>query len=370
MKVLIATGLYPPEVGGPATYSKVLETELPKHGIEVQVLPFSRVRHLPKIFRHIRYFFYVLREGKGVDIIYAQDPVSVGLPAFLAARILRKRFLLKVVGDYAWEQASQRWGFGGTLEEFQYADLPFMPRLLRFLERYVARRALRAVVPSRYLAKVVGKWDVAKRDIAVIYNGMEKLTDAGNKPVLRGLVRFNGKLIVSIGRLVPWKGFRELIGMLGRMKKDFPDIKLMIIGSGPDMASLEEEASRKGLADDVIFTGALSRDVLLRYVRLSDVFVLNTRYEGFSHQLLEVMAVGVPVVTTKIGGNPEAIEHEKNGFLVAPNDTAKIEGYVRLLLSDAALRARIVAAGKRKVAQFSDERMVAETAKLLSLCMS
>ena len=365
MKVLIATGLYPPEVGGPATYSKTLETELPRRGVQVLVLPFSRVRHLPKIIRHLRYFFLVLREGKDVDVIYAQDPVSVGLPALCAARFLKKKFLLKVVGDYAWEQAVQRSGFAGTLEEFQYASLPLVPRVLRFLERYVARHAVRVVVPSKYLGRIVGQWGIAKKDISVIYNGMEELADTGNKPVLRGLVRFNGKLIVSIGRLVPWKGFRELIGMLTGMKKDFPDIKLMIIGAGPDMAELEEEAAHKDLADDVIFTGALPRDVLLRYVRLSDVFVLNTRYEGFSHQLLEVMAVGVPIVTTKIGGNSEAIEHEKNGFLVAPNDTAKIEGYVRALLSDAVLRARIVAAGKRKVKQFSDERMVTETVKLL-----
>ncbi len=366
MRVLIATGLYPPEVGGPATYSKILETELPKRGIAVLVVPFSRVRHLPKIIRHARYFFLILKEGKNADVIYAQDPVSVGLAAWCAAKILGKKFLLKVVGDYAWEQAVQRSGFEGTPEEFQYATLPLLPRALRALERFVALRARRVVVPSKYLAKIVGQWEVPRRNIVVIYNGMEELADTGNKPVLRGLLKFHGKLIVSIGRLVPWKGFHELIGMLSSMKKDFPDLKLMIIGAGPDLPALEEEASRKGLADDVIFTGALARDILLRYVRLSDVFVLNTRYEGFSHQILEVMTVGVPVVTTKVGGNPEVIEHEKNGFLVAPNDVGRIEGHIRALLSDAALRARVVAAAKRKVNQFSEERMIVETVKLLA----
>jgi glycosyltransferase involved in cell wall biosynthesis len=149
------------------------------------------------------------------------------------------------------------------------------------------------------------------------------------------------------------------------MKSDMPELKLMIIGAGPDMASLEEEAIKKGLEDDVIFTGALSRDVLLRYVRLSDVFVLNTRYEGFSHQILEVMAVGVPVITTKIGGNPEAVEHEKSGYLVQPNDLRRIEKYVKALITDIPLRAKIIAGAKRKVKQFSDERMLTETVKLL-----
>ncbi|MDE2079555.1 MAG: glycosyltransferase family 4 protein [Patescibacteria group bacterium] len=365
MKVLIATGLYPPEVGGPATYTRVLETELPRSGITVSVLPFSRVRRLPKIIRHVSYCWHAFRMARDADIVYAQDPVSVGFPAMLAAKLSGKPFLLKVVGDYAWEQASQRWGFAGTPEEFQHAELSIPPKFLRALERFIARQAVRVVVPSKYLARIVSTWGVEKKRLVVIYNGMEKLADAGNKPVLRGLLKFRGKLIVSIGRLVPWKGFRELIVLLERMKKDMPDLKLMIIGSGPDMAELEAEAAARGLADDVIFTGALPRDVLLRYVRLSDVFVLNTRYEGFSHQILEVMAVGVPVVTTAIGGNPEAILNEKNGFLVTPNDLKKMEQIIVRLLTDATLRARITAAGKRTVAGFTNERMARETAALL-----
>ena len=106
--VLVTTGIFPPDIGGPATYSKLLLDELPKHGLDISVLSFGEVRHLPKIIRHISYFFKVLRRGKGVDIIYAQDPVSVGLPSVVASKILRKKFLLKVVGDYAWEQYMQK----------------------------------------------------------------------------------------------------------------------------------------------------------------------------------------------------------------------------------------------------------------------
>jgi len=85
MKILIATGVYPPESGGPATYSKFLNDNLPGKGFEVEVYPFREVRKYPKIIRHIAYFLEALRKAKGKDIIYAQDPVSVGLPAFLAS---------------------------------------------------------------------------------------------------------------------------------------------------------------------------------------------------------------------------------------------------------------------------------------------
>ncbi|OGG43072.1 hypothetical protein A2841_01490 [Candidatus Kaiserbacteria bacterium RIFCSPHIGHO2_01_FULL_48_10] len=365
MKILIATGLYPPEIGGPATYSQCLEELLPLHGRAVSVLPFSRVRKFPKIIRHIVYFFLILREGWHSDVIYAQDPISVGIPSMCAAFLMRKTFLLKIVGDYAWEQATQRFAFSGTPEDFQTATVHPVARLLRALERLVARRAKAVIVPSKYLGKIVRLWGVPQKKLQVIYNGIESLGETGNKMVLRGLINFHGKLLISVGRLVPWKGFGVLIEALPHLREQFPDLKLLIVGSGPQLPLLEQKAQELHLENEIIFTGALSRDVLIRYIRASDVFVLNTSYEGLSHQILEVMAVGVPVVTTAIGGNPEVIEHEKNGFLIKPNDLTALVRYTGDLLQHAQLRAKIVSAGKRTVLGFSNEKMVAETSTFL-----
>jgi len=365
MRVLITTGLYPPEIGGPATYSKCLAENLPAEEIEVSVLPFSRVRKFPKIIRHIVYFFLVLREGWDADIIYAQDPISVGLPSMCAAFLLWKPFVLKVVGDYAWEQATQWAGFAGTPEDFQNAKVHFVAGVLRHFERLVAKSAHFVVVPSKYLGKLVRAWGVPQKKVRVIYDGIESLGDTGNKMVLRGLIHFHGALLISVGRLVPWKGFMGLIETMPLLRKRFPDLKLLIVGSGPELSRLEQKAADVGLENEVIFTGALTRDVLIRYIRASDVFVLNTSYKGLSHQLLEVMAVGVPIVTTNIGGNPEVIENGKNGYLVAPNDATAFAAQVSDLLADATLRAKIVAAGKRTVAGFSNDNMVAETAAFL-----
>src|SRR3970282_2746467 len=97
---------------------KILNDELPKRGIEAVVLSFDEVRHLPKVVSHILYFAKIFTKGHDCDIIYAQDPVSVGLPAFLAAAVLRKKFFLKVVGDYSWEQGVQRFGVDESLDDF------------------------------------------------------------------------------------------------------------------------------------------------------------------------------------------------------------------------------------------------------------
>lgn len=367
MRVLIATGLFPPEGGGPATYSKTLAEELPKRGFEVLVLAYRKVRKYPKFLRHVAYFFKLLARTLRFkpDVIYAQDPLSVGLPSALVALVTRKKFVLKVVGDYAWEQATQRFGYTGTIEQFQSSNTRHpMSGILRRVERWVARRALRVVVPSKYLGRIVWVWGVSKKNITVIYNGIETET-VGLKQVIRGLLRFKGKLIISMGRLVPWKGFEALIRVHRALKKKFPDLSLLIVGTGPDQKKLENLAQELGVGDSVIFSGNVERAVALRYMRAADVFVLNTHYEGFSHVLLEASSVGVPIVTTKIGGNPELIEDNVNGYLIKPNDEATLAHRIEKLLSSPETRLRIAGNAKKRVEKFSIARMVDETASIL-----
>jgi len=365
MRVFIATGVFPPEGGGPATYSKTLLDELPKRGFEVDVLPYRSVRGYPKFLRHTVYFFKLLRRSFKPDVIFAQDPVSVGFPAALVSKLTRKPFLLKIVGDYAWEQATARFSYTETLEHFQKDDTLFIvPLVMRFVERWVARQAIKVIVPSRYLGRIVREWGIPKKKITVVYNGIEA-EQVGLKQVIRGLLKFKGKLVISVSRLVPWKGFDTLICVYAKLRKRFPDLALLIVGAGPDMEKLERLAGELGVSDSVIFTGNVERSVALRYMRAADVFVLNTRYEGFSHLLLEASAVGVPIVTTKIGGNPELIEDNVNGFLVQPDDADALERRIEKLLASPETRARLAGNAKKRVGNFSVDRMVEETADVL-----
>ena len=107
--------------------------------------------------------------------------------------------------------------------------------------------------------------------------------------------------------------------------------------------------------------------MLLRYIKASDVFVLNTGYEGFSHQLLEVMDVGIPLITTKIGGNPEIIKDGENGLLVGYNDEKGLEKSITKLLSDKKYANKLAEEAKKKVKEFSEERMIKETINALEL---
>jgi hypothetical protein len=154
MKILIATGLYPPESGGPATYTKLLVERLPALGMDMAVLPFSVVRYLPKVLRHGAYFWKCFWLAQKVDIVYAQDTVSVEFPAALAAILAGKKFLVRVPGDYAWEQARQRFGIIDELDVFQTKRYGLHIELLRSVQKFVARRACAVVVPSEYMKTV------------------------------------------------------------------------------------------------------------------------------------------------------------------------------------------------------------------------
>lgn len=367
MKVLIATGIYPPEIGGPATYTHMLVEHLPAEGVEVSLLMFREVRHFPKGIRHILYFFKALSRGRSADVIFAQDPVSVGLPTVLASIILRRKFFLRLGGDYAWEQARGRFSIKETPDEFVSAKTFVSPvvSVFRFVQTFVAKRARKIIVPSKYLAGIVAKWGIPEEKIAVVYNAFDipSLSDA--RASLKRELGMQDQAIVSAGRLVKWKGFEVLVNIMPQISQSFVDAHLYIIGEGPEQVALERAVQQNKMRDRVTFLGALPHEILLRYLKAADVFVLNTGYEGFSHQILEAMAVGTPIVTTDIPGNRELITHKVTGTLVPFDNKEELSFAIRDALSVGREIEGMVARAKDKAGTFTVSRMIDDTLKVI-----
>jgi glycosyltransferase involved in cell wall biosynthesis len=118
IKILIATGIFPPDIGGPAQYAKRLAEELSAKGNDVKILSYSLEKRLPPILRHGLYFFRVFFSLAGVDLIIALDTFSVGLPAAAAAKLLGKKVIIRVGGDFLWESYVERTGDLIKLREF------------------------------------------------------------------------------------------------------------------------------------------------------------------------------------------------------------------------------------------------------------
>ena len=367
MKVLIATGLYPPEIGGPATYAAMIEEMLPSCGIETQVFPFGRVRHYPKIVRHIIYTYKLWKGSRKMDIIYALDPISVGLPALIVARLRRKPFLIRLGGDYAWEQGRVRFGLTETLDEYltKKTPRPLFVTLLAVLQTFVTKRAVSVVAPSQYLKSVIERWGVSKDKIVVIYSALFLASVKEDREQLRTQLSYTNPTIISIARLVPWKGFDALLRVVLTLLKTYPQLTFIIGGDGPEREHLEAETKKLGIQDHVRFTGLLEREALAAAVKAADVFVLNSSYEGLAHQLIEAMHIGTPVVATNIGGNPELIESGVEGFLVPFDDEEAMVDAIKRILDHPETRTRIVQSARGRSKDFSQSVMFGKIEELL-----
>lgn len=362
MKITIATGLYPPEIGGPATYAAMLESELPARGTEVTIVPFGFVRHYPKVIRHLVYAWKLFQASKQTDIIYALDPISVGLPSSMVAFLKQKPFLVRLGGDYAWEQGRMRFGVVDTLDEFLLKKefWPWQVKLFSLIQTYVVKKARRIIVPSEYLKSVVMKWGVDENKIQVIYSALYPLVVTTSREVLRNELSYTQPTIVSAARLVPWKGFGVLIEVVARLKEKYPNISLVIVGDGEELGRLQDQVAKLRLTDCVRFMGNLSKEALGASIKAADVFVLNTAYEGLSHQLIEVMDIGTPIVTTRAGGNSELITNGLNGYLVEFNNIDELSEAIVRILSHPESRERIVQSARIRSKQFNKEAVVHE----------
>ncbi len=118
MKILIATGIYPPDIGGPAQYTRGVEEAWKKEGYEVQVLAFRFEHKLPTGIRHLYYFFRVLFALPGVNFVFSPDTFSAAIPALFAAKLLGKKIIIRTGGDFLWEWYVERTGDLVLLKDF------------------------------------------------------------------------------------------------------------------------------------------------------------------------------------------------------------------------------------------------------------
>ncbi len=357
MRILIATGIYPPDIGGPATYTVLMEKELPSRGFVVDHLAFTEYRKKPKLIRHCLYLWDCFWKAKNCDVVYAQDPVSVGLPALIAARLRGKRFFIRVAGDYAWEQSAQRFGVGDTIDDFQHKRYGWRVGLLRAIQRFVVGRADLVITPSNYFRKLVGGWIKNPDRVKTIYNGIKF------DPVV--MTARDPKMFISVGRLVPWKGFDFLIHLM--TEPELVGSRLVIIGDGPDRGRLVNIIKELKLEDRVELPGDVSREVMLKeYLPNAGLFILNTAFESFSFAVAEAMNAGLPVIATNIGSIPELIESGKEGILIEPNNKEQILAAINRMQIDSNFSNHVALAARDKAKNFTIERTVDNLVKLIN----
>jgi L-malate glycosyltransferase len=219
------------------------------------------------------------------------------------------------------------------------------------LDRVLARRVDVAVANCHALIQHAHAHHVRYRRSVVIYNGVRPAAECDSVPV-NGEIRFT-----SLGRLAAVKRQRDVLLAAQQVCAEFPHVCFWFIGDGPDRHALEQLAVELGIGERVRFHGETPDPEAL--LRQADALVLASTHEGMPNAVLEGMALGLPVVATRVGGVPEAVDHGVNGFLVPHSCPHELAAALKLLAGNAELRRRM---GRNALAvaqqRFSDEAMV------------
>lgn len=361
MRICIVTSIFPPEIGGPSTYVYGLAKRIcKKHEIhvvtygkpeyeEIKGLSGSFYIHrvpypsLPKILalplRMLKLAFLALEIVRryNCNVIFTQDPSIAGIPAYFSSKLTKKPLVMKFVGDWAWETAFSRGWTDKFLHDFYDEDPNLITKLMKKIQRVIGRGCKAIIVPSHYLKTILERWNI-KTPIYVIPNAVN--TYECDKESMRKKLGLKRKILISVGRLVPWKGFDKVINIMPELNKEF-ELEYLVIGEGPYKDKLKDLTRKLGLGNIKFIQGIPGKEVR-KYICASDVFILPSLYEGMSHVILEAMASKTPVIASNVCGNPEIIKDRETGLLIDPMDRMDIRESIEKIFIHAQLAEKMV----------------------------
>lgn len=306
------------------------------------------------------------------------DGLFMALGSYVAVRrLVRAKHLNVIDAHFGYPD-----GYAGTLLA-KWLKLPVLITLRGKEERQLRlpvagrlRRALlaanRLVTVSEALKRLAEREGIDTARITVVGNGidLDKFSPLPREEARRLLhVPERAKVLVSVGTLVERKGFHKVLDALPKLLAWHPDLYYLIVGGpGPEgdiSEQLRRQADALNLGDRVRFLGPYAPEKLRVPLSAADVFVLATSYEGWANVFLEAMACGLPVVTTRVGGNEEVVGQSHLGILVEPDDREAL-----IVAIDAALRRqwdpeRITAYARSNTWEARMPLLLAEYAKLV-----
>jgi len=378
-RILILTGVFLKDVGGPPTLLKALNKELINYGHQVRVLTFGSKseakdypysvktvsNHWPSFLKSFLYLIKGLILGLRSDIIYNQDLYTSGFTGLIIKKILKKKLVTRFVGDSAWEVALNKGETTDDIMDFQINKYSRLIERRKKTRKRILENSDKVIVVSNFLKKLAIKIGVSEEKIKVIYNSIDFLDIENNLKVdLKKELNITGKVILTNARLTPWKGVDMLIKIMPQLIKKYENIKFIIISEGPERKNLEKLTIDLDVEEHVFFVGKVSRELVVEYLKISDVFVLNTNYEGMSHVLLEAMKVGIPVITTKAGGNPETIKDKETGLLVDYRDKGQWINAISQIIDNQDLAQKLTSNAKEDLKRFNWPNLVKETVEV------
>jgi glycosyltransferase involved in cell wall biosynthesis len=371
LKVLVVSGIWPPDVGGPASHAPDVAAFLQGRGHELEVvttadaLPSARPypvrfvsRTLPKGVVHVRVAVEIARRARSADVVYTTG--MFGRSA-AGATLARRPYVVKLTADPAFERARRRGIVGGNVDEFQNASGGAAVRALRLARDGELKRAAHVFTPSAYLRELAVAWGVDPSRVSVLPNPAPRVSVQPPRDELRRAFGMTGPTLVFAGRITAQKSLRVALEALARVD----GVTLVLAGEGDERPALERDVAELGLEQRVSFIGAQPRERVLELFAAADASILSSSWENFPHTVVEALAAGTPVLATATGGVAEVVRDGQNGLLVPPGDAVALGEAIRRYTGDEELRGRLRAAAAASVAEYAPDRVFGELEETL-----
>jgi len=319
MDILITVGIFPPDIGGPASFVPNISKYLISKGHNVKIICLSDKEHLiykdeinvirinrnlPIIFRWLKTIVKIYNISKKSDLIFVN---GLGTESTIANVFLRKKVIRKIVGDPVWERNYNKKLTNESFDDFQKNKHGLFISLQKFIRNWSINKANLIITPSEHLKTFIEKIGFDNK-LFVINNGV--IIEQPNKIIFENSIL---QLLV-VSRLVSQKNIDLIIKAVKVMKNE--DVILNIVGDGSEINNLKHLVKKYELDQKVNFIGKIESPKLNEYLKDADIFIQASNYEGLPHSILEAINYEIPILSTDVGGCSVLLNKGERGYII------------------------------------------------------
>ena len=340
MNILITVGIFPPDIGGPASFVPKISDFLIENGHNVKIICLSEVgnintednfdvirikrsNNLP--IRWIKTIYQIVKNGRRSDLIFVN---GLGVESAIANLILQKQLIRKIVGDPVWERAYNKKRITESFDDFQNNKHSFLIEVQKLLRNWSINSAEIVITPSDHLKSFVSGIGYSKK-ILKINNGVN-ITDIDRVNESKAVIN-----LIIISRLVVQKNINIVIEAMKLL--DNKNLKLSIIGEGGEFSKLENTIHDLNLQNQVQLLGKIDNNKISQFLLTADIFIQASDYEGLPHSVLEAINYEVPILSTETGGCKDLLNDGERGFIIPmPPDKKVIAENISFIIENKA----------------------------------
>ena len=363
MKMVLVSGIYRPEIGGPATYIPSLAENLLSRNYNVEVVTLKdsiavkqnepwTVNYINRdqflFTRFLKTVLLIFKKIKGADVIFANGLLQ---ETAIAGLLVRTRSVAKVVSDPVWERALNNNETSLNVVDFNNSNLKFKHKLQRILLRWSLNRFGVVTCPSVQLKNIIENWGVYK-PIEFIPNGVSLVTEKSTN------TDFD---LITVCRLISLKNIDKIIRASVKT-----NTSVAVVGSGPEEYNLRELVI--SLGGKVTFFGQLDKNEVNKILLRSKIYLNLSDHEGLSFSLLEAMSSGLPSIVSNIQGNTNVITNGIDGIVVDVKNENQLINAIKTLMDSQSTRLEYGLAARSKIkSEYLQEIQIGKVLDLLTI---